>query len=268
MNRQQGRTDVRILDVTVIDQDVHAHTERSWCSEDVTLEKMVTAAAGKGLRRFAITDHSYHIYFDREEACAHDKLHAAFAALMDKRADRMREYLEWLRQYGDNGVLPGMEVDMLYDGRFMFDWRFRDEVEVLIGAIHILPSLDRKPYDPDRVKEEFLHYTLLALDADIDILAHPTRPFRRAGLPIPEDVFEPVIEKAVKCGIALEINSHSDDPDPDFVRAAFDAGATLALGTDTHRMYEFGDFSFHKKTLEEAGIGLGEALARSFRIQG
>ena len=52
--------------------DYHVHTVLSYCHEgDLTVDNLVRAARRRGLKGFAVTDHSAHIYFDRPTVSRH-----------------------------------------------------------------------------------------------------------------------------------------------------------------------------------------------------
>ena len=53
--------------------------------------------------------------------------------------------------------------------------------------------------------------------------------------------------------MAAELNFHSNEPPPDFVRMCLEAGVRLALGSDAHNLYEVGEFAPHLALLRECG---------------
>ncbi|HHT9118510.1 MAG TPA: PHP domain-containing protein [Candidatus Hypogeohydataceae bacterium YC38] len=235
--------------------DCHVHTRWSACADPIDLEDYINLAQERGIGRFAITDHSNDIYFDKEEG---DKIkwHADPSSLKEalKRHDnRMRKYISYLERYRDKGVRVGIELEQMPSGEFIFDWGLRDRFDLVIGAVHSLPSRKRGA-SIEEIQEEFLSLTLKALEHDIDILAHPTRGLRRPGIPIPLQYYDTIIDKATSRGIALELNSHSLDPDPGFLQRCIERGGKIALSTDSHSLKEFGDFSFHKRLFEAAGL--------------
>ena len=70
-----------------------------------------------------------------------------------------------------------------------------------------------------------------------------------------EEIYSPIIDKAASRNIALEINSHSQkDPDEAFVQEAILKNVKSALGTDSHALKEFGDFSWQFDLLARCGI--------------
>ena len=90
--------------------------------------------------------------------------------------------------------------------------------------------------DPEKWMDEYVAMNLQILDEPISILANPTY------LPEPlnamhdklwtEERMKAVIAKAVKNGIALEIQAESPYPSPKFLRLAKSMGAKFSFGTN------------------------------------
>ena len=90
--------------------------------------------------------------------------------------------------------------------------------------------------DPDKWMAEYFAHTMRILDEPISILANPTY------LPEPlagdydrlwtEERMRAVIAKAVKRGVALEIQAESPYPRPKFLRLAKEMGAKFSFGTN------------------------------------
>ena len=113
----------------------------------------------------------------------------------------------------------------------------------------------------------FLRNTMDLLDHDIDILAHPTRIFRRSERPIPTRLYEPIVRRAAERGVSIELNSHSQkDPDADFARLCIQHGIRVAMSTDTHNIAELGDFTHQRGILDEIGIGDGDLDKHIFTL--
>jgi histidinol phosphatase-like PHP family hydrolase len=90
----------------------------------------------------------------------------------------------------------------------------------------------------------------------MEVLVHPYRLLLGAEVPVGDELIGWTVECAHERGFALEINSHKTYPETDLAmtRAAVEAGVPLAIGTDTHRWSEFGDFSYHVQVLGRAGL--------------
>ncbi len=248
--------------------DYHVHTTLSYCHEgDLTVDNLIKAARERDLKGFAVTDHSPHIYFDRPAVSRHQYLlnYDVFLKMLDSGNGKFEEYLDMLAGYRSANVLAGTEVDVAVNGELIFDPQCRERLDVLLGGIHWLPCVDGE-FDSKTFLIQFMDFTMMLLESDIDILAHPTRIFRRRKLEIPREVVRPIVQRAKERGIAIEINSHSQrDPDEYFVRTCIDEGVKLAMGTDTHNIAEIGDFSYHRALLNRLGITEEEITPLVFR---
>ncbi|MEE9584006.1 MAG: PHP domain-containing protein [Candidatus Brocadiales bacterium] len=247
--------------------DCHVHTRWSACADPIDVQDYLGCARRLDIERFAITDHSNDIYFDGEDAQGLKwRLEPSeFCEVIRKRSSRMDEYISHVGRYRDMGVRVGIELEQMpLSGDFIFDWGYREKFDVVIGSVHSVPAIrSGVAEDADAAREEFLSLTLKALDQDIDILAHPTRSLQKAGIAVPGSYYDIIIDRAISRGIPLEINSHSRNPEPEFLNRCIEKGARLILGTDSHSLSEFGDFSFHRKLLEEAGLN-GDTINRHF----
>ncbi len=239
------------------DYDYHVHTTLSYCHEgELTIDNLIKAARGRDLEGFAITDHSSHLYFDRSTVSKHQYLrnYDIFLETLESEDWKFSEYLDMIDRYKDANVLTGVEVDVAENGELIFDSQYRDRLDVVLGGVHWLPCID-DGYDDSTFLVQFMDFTMMLLENDIDILTHPTRIFRRRKMEIPQEVVHPIVKRAKERGTAIEINSHSQrDPDEYFVRTCIEEGAKLAIGTDTHNLAEIGDFSYHRTLLARLGV--------------
>src|SRR5690606_14141373 len=125
---------------------------------------------------------------------------------------------------------------------------------IRVGAVHYLRELCKgKDADPEKVADEFMHVTAGVVRSGIDVLAHPFRVFRRAALSVPERLYEPVARLLAECGVAAEVNFHTNDPDPRFFSLCLRYGVKLAFGSDAHAPWEVGEFAPHLELLHLAG---------------
>ncbi len=229
--------------------DCHAHTEASACAEDVTLQGYADFARTSDMV-FTITDHSAHIFYPPGNAWSFwtDDAVPLYEANLEAGRERVESYLRKVRRARCGGMLIGTELDVLPDGRPVFPEDVLRGLDVVLGAVHSLPTVRaRRPLK--EVMAEYKFQARALADLRMDILAHPFRVTLGEGYPLPDDLLE-------WCGFALEINSHKQYPDADLkmIRLALEAGVMLATGTDTHRWSEFGDFSYHAEVLTEAGV--------------
>jgi histidinol phosphatase-like PHP family hydrolase len=278
----------------LFDTDCHVHTYWSACADLITIEDYLLYAKKVGLKCFAITDHSNDIYLDQDEREElRRQIHYGGSLLgrtlrrlkglattstpsqtqvidpkplLKERAYRLEKYLSEIEAYRKYGVRAGIELEQMPNGEFIFDWDYRDSFDVIVGGVHVIPSLKRGE-EVKVVQEEFLFLTMRALEQDIDILAHPTRGLRKAGIAVPVHYPDLIIDKALSRGIALEVNAHSLDPNSTFIYKCIEKGAKLAFNTDSHSLKGFGDFSFHKLMLQEAGINGKELLENCFQLE-
>jgi len=91
------------------------------------------------------------------------------------------------------------------------------------------------------------------LKSGIHILAHPFRVFYRSNITPPKWIYGPVTELLKKHDVAAEINYHTNEPDAEFFSKCIRSGVKLAFGSDSHNLYEIGEFYYHLKLLESCG---------------
>ncbi len=236
--------------------DCHAHTEFSSCAEDVTLQGYVEIAQSSA-QQFAITDHSAQIFYppDRPWGFWSPDAVEVFEAHQDDGAERIINYVKTIREAQCGGMFAGTELDVLPDGRKVFPDGWLQRLDVIAGAVHYMPTLEaERPLD--EVYDEFRLQVEALAGHGMHVLVHPYRLLLAAEVPISDDLLDWTVRTAYDAGFALEINSHKQFPDCDLrmTRMALDLGVTIAIGTDTHHTDEFGDFSYHRQILSEAGL--------------
>lgn len=230
--------------------DCHTHTPFAYCGENMNFALAVQLAEEFGLAGLALTEHSGQLYFDQQTYwqgafCAGDMATAS--------AIRMPAYFAAARQVCPPARL-GLEVDCDAAGQPVVRREDRDQVSLLIGAIHQLAALQSPQPDLDRAADEFLARLQVFLASGIHILAHPFRVFRRAGQPVPERLFAPTVRLLRAHGVAAELNFHTNEPSPAFTAFCLAAGVKLTLGSDAHNLYEIGEFTPHLAHLAQCGV--------------
>ncbi len=256
------------MSISPFDFDWHVHTERSYCSETpLSIEHLRREAERKGLIGFAITDHSAHFYFPEKEAWRYPFIgdYSVFEKARERGNARVEEYLKDLGAFRGDGILSGIEVEAAVTGELILDEALARKFDVVIGAVHWLPGYKDAPQE--EFERLFLENTMALLAHDIDILAHPTRVFRRSERPIPKYLYEPIVRRAAERGVSIEINSHSQrDPDIDFLRMCLDMGIKVAMSSDTHNIKELGEFSHQRAFFRELGIAESEMKDHIFTL--
>lgn len=198
--------------------DLHSHTTAS--DGVATIEQMAEAAAARGYKFLAITDHSKSQVIanglSAERLLAHVKA-------IHKVNDRMK---------GGIHLLAGCEVDILVDGRLDFDAAVLAELDYVVASPHVSLKQDETKATDRLVRAIETRY--------VNVIGHPTGRLidRRAGLPLK---FDRIFAAAAATGTALEINASYPRLDLNDVhaRAAIAAGCKLSINTDAHSPDEF-----------------------------
>ncbi len=196
--------------------DLHSHTDATDGRD--TLEVMAEAAAARGLRYLAITDHtqSLKISHGQDER----RLAAQMAAI-----DRLNGKLRGIR------LLKAAEVDILEDGRLDLSDDILRDLDLTVCSVH-----SRFTLDPERQTARVLR----ALEhPSFRILGHRTGRLllRRRGHPL--DVPR-IIRAARDLGRILELNGQPDrlDLDDQACRRAKEEGVRIAISSDAHSVRE------------------------------
>ncbi len=236
--------------------DCHTHSEFSACAEDVTLAGYAERARDTSLH-FAITDHSAQVFYppDQRWGFWSDDAVEIFERCRPQGRRRIIEYVAAVRAAQRGNMLVGTELDVLPDGRIVFPEGVLGSLDVVLGAVHAMPTL-RHERPLDEIRAEFRFQVEALADHGMEVLVHPYRLLLAADVPVGAELIEWTVRCAAERGFALEINSHKTYAEHDLamVRAAVEAGVPLAVGTDTHRWSEFGDFSYHVEILTRAGL--------------
>lgn len=240
--------------------DVHLHTHMAYCNENMDIGIARQLARDFGLAGVRFTEHSGHLYFNRRDYGGPS--FAAGIGAAPPEDSRILAYRQALRQYAVEGHAWGIEVDADSHGGAVI--RPADEAlfPFRLGALHGLDVLQEKGVADEGIKARFLTVLDRFLGHRFQVLAHPFRVFRRAGCAVPAGLAEPTVQLLKKHGAAAEVNFHTNDPDPAFVRLCIDRGVPLAFGSDAHNLYEVGEFFPHLALLRQAGYDgpLGEIM--------
>ena len=240
--------------------DYHAHTNMSYCAE-AALTPEIYADLVKNdpeVDAVYITDHGMAVYFPEETAWKWEYI--ADSSMFDTQKDwgnaRLEEHLAKLAKFRDKGVFPGLEVEMMHDGRLTIDDSFRKRIDVLIGSVHYL----HVDIDENRkvIFNKWRKHTLQLLGTGIDVLGHPFR-WINNQIPLTRDIVGEIVREARNSGVAMELNGHYVVPtDADMLQLCAELGVPVSIGTDAHNIGEIGNFSYHLATIRAAGLSLAD----------
>lgn len=204
----------KLIEASDLHGDLHTHS--TYSDGKSTIEEMVERAAELGYDYIALSDHSPSERVARGlDRARLEKKIEEIEALRKKRKDRPPH------------ILVGSEVDILGDGSLDYPDDILAQLDVVVAAIH---SSFRQ--DKDRITGRLLD---AIAHPRVDVIAHPTSRLIGTREALEMD-FERVIEAAVKSGVALEVNGsmYRLDLNDVMARAAHEAGALLAIGSDAH----------------------------------
>lgn len=236
--------------------DFHAHTNMSYCAESNLTPEIYTnlVKANSEVDAVYVTDHGMAIYFPSEIAWKWEYISDSriFDSQRDWGNNRLAPHLAKLAKLRDSKVYPGLEVEMMNDGRLTIDDSFRKNVDILIGSVHYLPP------DTGENKKDLLgrwkKHTQQLINSGIDVLGHPFR-WINNQFPISKETVRQIVKEAKTAGIAMELNGHYVVPtDIDMLQACVEFGVPISVGTDSHDMREIGNFSYHLNTINASGL--------------
>lgn len=219
--------------------DLHMHTEATDGRD--TIRGMAEAAAERGLRYIAITDHSKNL--------------AMTNGLDDARAmEHVRRIREVDREMGGRiRVLAGIEVDILADGSLDLEDATLAEMDIVIASVH---SHFNQP------AAEMTARVLRALEnPQVRILGHPTGRLLLKREPYAIDI-EQVLRRAAELGVAVEHNASPARADLSDVhlRRAKELGCRIVVNTDAHSTEELDLMRYGVTQLRRAWLTADDVL--------
>ncbi|SEO41975.1 DNA polymerase (family 10) [Halogranum amylolyticum] len=202
-----------LLEPNAIRGDLHTHTD--WSDGDNTIAEMVAGAAERGYEYHVVSDHATGPGMVGGVGLDDDELREQIDAVADVAAG------------ADIEVLHGVEANVDAEGGISVADDLLDQLDVVVASPHSALGQDRETAT-ERLVRAIEH-------PSVDVLGHPTGRLihTRPGLELD---YERVAEAAVEHGTALEVNAnpHRLDLNDAGVRAAVEAGATIAVDTDAH----------------------------------
>ena len=203
----------KLIEVQDLRADLQTHS--TWSDGKLSMLEMARAAAQRGMRVIAFTDHSV-------------SLGVTGGLSMERHAEQQLEIEAARHELGDSIlVLHASEVEIKADGELDYPDEFLASLDLVLASLHT--SL-RQP------REKVTARLINAIrNPHVDIIGHPT------GRLIPDregaDLdMEAVLAAAAESGVAMEINANPArlDLDDIYARRAHDLGIPLSINTDAH----------------------------------
>jgi histidinol phosphatase-like PHP family hydrolase len=167
--------------------------------------------------------------------------------------DRLVAFRSAMAKFRSASLAVGLEVECDRDGKLNLLEEDRAGWDVLLGALHWLPS-NLASDTPARFAASFMIVTEQLVSQGVHVLAHPFRIFRHERIPVPADLHRPLARLLKEHGVAAEVNFHYNDPDPEFFRICREEGTRIIMGSDGHKLDEVGDLQPHLRLLRQIGI--------------
>jgi len=216
--------------------DLHTHTE--WSDGGNTVGEMVAGAAEFGHDYIAITDH------------ATGPGMVGGVGVDDETLREQIAEVEAVAEEADIDVFSGVEANIAEDGSISVADHVLAELDVVVASPHAALDGD----GTDRLVAAARH-------PEVDIVGHPTGRYlnRRSGLDV--DI-ERLAAAAADAGTALEVNASPARLDLDgyAVKAAIEAGATIAIDTDAHSPGSFAQVTYGVHTARRGWAEAGDVL--------
>ncbi len=218
-------------------KDIHAdlQTHSTWSDGKLSMLEMAQAAARRGMKVIAFTDHSQSLGVTGGLSIQdHKKQAAEIKKVQEKLGDSIL-------------VLHATEVEIKADGKLDYPDDFLASLDLVLASLHT--SL-RQP------REKVTQRVLNAIrNPNVDIIGHPT------GRLIPDregaDLdMEALFKAAAESGVAMEINAHPArlDLDDTYARRAKDLGILLSINTDSHSESDFDMLPYGVATARRAWV--------------
>ena len=219
----QAAADGDLPDLLVADDvrgDLHTHSE--WSDGGTTIAAMVDGAADFGHDYIAITDH------------ATGPGMVGGVGVDDETLREQLAEVESVAKAADIDVFSGVEANIAEDGSISVADDVLAELDIVVASPHAALDGD----GTDRLVAAAQH-------PEVNIIGHPSGRYlnRRSGLDV--DI-ERLATAAAEAGTALEVNASPARLDLDgyAVKAAIDAGATIAIDTDAHSPGSFAQITY------------------------
>jgi len=229
----------KLIQVKDIKADLQVHS--TWSDGKLSMLEMARAAAKRGIKVIAFTDHSV-------------SLGVTGGLSIEKHKKQAAEIKKIQKQLGDEIlVLHATEVEIKADGSLDYPDDFLASLDLVLASMHT--SL-RQP------REKVTQRTINAIrNPHVDIIGHPT------GRLIPDregaDLdMEAILQAAAETGVALEINAHPSrlDLDDMYARRAKELGIPISINTDSHSEEDFDNLFYGVAIARRAWLTKNEVI--------
>ncbi|GAA0536581.1 helix-hairpin-helix domain-containing protein [Halorubrum ejinorense] len=223
--------------------DLHTHTD--WSDGGFSIAEMATAAADRGYDYHVVTDHATGPGMVGGVGLDEDDIEEQAAAIAAAAEDV------------DIPIFHGIEANIDADGALSTDPETLAALDLVVASPHAALG-----QDADAATERLVR---AVEHPHVDILGHPTGRLINERPGLDPDV-EAVVEAAAANGVAIEVNANPArlDADGEFVRAAVEAGATIAVNTDAHAPRELDNARYGVHTARRGWAEAADVLnARS-----
>ncbi len=223
----------KLIEIKNIKADLQTHSNYS--DGKLTMLEMAQAAAKRGIKLIAFTDHSV-------------SLGVTNGLSMERHKEQAAEIKKIQKKLGDKiTVLHASEVEIKADGTLDYPDEFLASLDLVMASLHT--SL-RQP------REKVTQRVINAIrNPHVDIIGHPTGRLipDREGADLDMDA---VFKAAAETGVALEINAHPARLDLDDVHArrAKEMGIPISINTDSHSEADFDMLPYGVATARRAWI--------------
>jgi len=238
--------------------DVHCHTEYAYCATTVDTASAITLSKCLGITKLCVVEHAFQLYFEKRYAMS-GKWQSAPERVEDAwvtTRSRMDNYRRFAQKLRSPFVKIGLEVDLYGDGKMMLAPDDAEEGmwDLLIGAIHFIRDFVPGQTTQEEAEKMFLRDVSKLVLLPIKVLAHPFRFFAWSNLKTPKHLYPAVADLLADSAVAAEINFHSYQTDPEFIRCCVDKNVKIALASDAHALQEVGELAPHVEVLKQAGV--------------
>ncbi|MGO8703964.1 MAG: metallophosphoesterase [Candidatus Brocadiia bacterium] len=234
--------------------DGHVHTHFGYCAVDVHPIPVRERIELLGLKGVACVEHAGQLYLPADDFWhrVHVENPAAIPQARKLRRDRMAAFRSAMAQFRSPTLAVGLEVECDRDGKLNLLEEDRAGWDVLLGALHWLPS-NLPSKTPAKFAASFMTVTEQLVSQGIHVLAHPFRIFLQQHIPVPAELHQPLARLLKEHRVAAELNFHLNEPAPEFFRVCREEGTRIVMGSDAHYLREVGDLQPHLRLLRQIG---------------